>query len=162
MQNKIFLFALVLLVIFGGIIWYLNYNVSSVPVIPATPDQIVKVLLPELKVGDSSFRISIARTDEEKTRGLGGVRELSEDMGMYFVFEEPVAQSFWNKGMVVPFDLIWIKDSKVIGIVSDIPPENKGAQTVYPPSEIDAVLELKAGTASKRNIKMGDKVFLST
>ena len=109
-------------------------------------------------VGNARFKVTIADTPEEQAMGLSGVTSLSKNGGMYFVFDSPVRQSFWNKGMLIPFDLVWISDKKVIGIERRIRPESEGFQSVTPPSNVDGVLEIADDQADNTGISVGDEV----
>ena len=109
-------------------------------------------------VGSSRFKVTIARTEDEQSRGLSGVSRLSKGDGMYFMFDTPRRQSFWNKGMLIPFDLLWIKDNRVLGIEHKVRAEIDGAETVFPPSEIDGAIEIVGDQADNAGISVGDTV----
>lgn len=109
-------------------------------------------------VGNARFKVAIADTPEEQAAGLSGVTNLNKNSGIYFLFDSPVQQSFWNKGMLIPFDLLWIRDKKVIGIERRIRSESEGFQSVTPPSEIDGVLEIADDQADNSGISVGDEV----
>lgn len=100
--------------------------------------------------------VEIAETSKQRELGLSGRQSLASDAGMLFVFEEPDRYGFWMKDMNFPLDFIWIKDSKVIEITSNVPETNLN---IYKPKEaVDKVLEVNAGWASKNQINIGDSI----
>ena len=55
--------------------------------------------------------------------------------------------------MIIPIDIIWISDNKVIGIEYNVPPPNDDTLIKYhAPRAVDAVLELGAGHAAQLQI----------
>jgi len=57
----------------------------------------------------------IAKTEEERARGLMFRDRLGENEGMLFIFEEPDFYSFWMKNMKFPIDIIWLSEEKKRG-----------------------------------------------
>ncbi len=125
--------------------------------------------VPEKTVTINTAKISvqIADTKEKRVKGLSGVNSLPEDGGMLFVFESKgVTTLFWMKDMLIPLDIIWIGDGKVIKIDKNVPIPPTGyrdanIKTYSPGQPIDYVLEVNAGFSDKNKIKVGDTVDLS-
>ena len=42
-----------------------------------------------IEIGDKKYNVEVAQTDEEKTKGLQGKKELAEDEGMLLIYDEP-------------------------------------------------------------------------
>lgn len=116
----------------------------------------------QLKVGGRAvFQIEIVDNVLSQARGLSGRVSLDEDAGMLFVFSRPANRYFWMKDMQFPLDVLWIREGKVIGIERDVPHPglNNGQTTRFQsPEPADTVLEINAGQAAKKGIKVGDKV----
>lgn len=75
-----------------------------------------------IEIGDKTYKVREAKTEEEKEKGLQGVTELPEDEGMLFYFNPPEDVSMWMKGTLIPLDIIFInKDKEVIYIGQGIP-----------------------------------------
>lgn len=106
--------------------------------------------------------ITIARTDEERSLGLGGRQSLREDEGMYFVFPQEDRYGFWMKGMLIPIDIIWIKKGEVVGVEENVPHEpgvpDRELKVYHPPEEVGTVLEMKAGSARRYTIEKGSRI----
>jgi uncharacterized membrane protein (UPF0127 family) len=120
-----------------------------------------------LTIGPKELRVTLANTEESRMKGLSGVKSLPEDEGMLFVFESKDSQpAFWMKDMVIPIDIIWIKDAKVAKIDKDaLAPEpstpDAGLKLYRPDGPIDYVLEVNAGFCDLNKIKAGTPVDLS-
>lgn len=113
----------------------------------------------DLRVGTHLIRVEIARSPEERTKGLSGHEPLAEDEGMLFVFQEPGVYSFWMKEMLFPLDMIWIRDGVVVDLSEHVPlMENGSITTRSPRKPVDMVLEVNAGWAQRNNISYGDPV----
>lgn len=109
-----------------------------------------------------SARVEVVRTEVERAQGLAGRRELRPDEGMLFVYERPSRPTFWMRGMVIPIDILWVRDGRVVGMVRwALPPQPGGAvATFQPPVPVDAVLEVAAGTVDRTGIAAGDPVVV--
>lgn len=117
------------------------------------------------KIGSKTYKLILAKTDEEKIKGLSGRDNLASDTGMLFVFDKKGKHAFWMKDMKFPIDIIFINDNKITDIAQNAPPQSEGqlpsSLPVYKPSEdINYVLELNAGEIKKNKSKKGDKVTL--
>ena len=120
---------------------------------------------PEVRFDAVVVRVELARTAEERTRGLGGHAPLGADEGMLFVFPEAGRHSFWMKGMTFALDIIWIRDGQVVHVLPDVPPPGPGAPDsalpIYtPPAAANYVLEVAAGFAARWGIQAGSGVVL--
>lgn len=109
--------------------------------------------------------VKIAKTSEEREKGLSGVTSLAENEGMLFIYPQKGIYKFWMKEMNFPLDFLWIADGKIVDITENIPappansPNNKIA-TCQPNKPVDMVLEVNAGWVKKNKIKIGDGFYL--
>lgn len=109
-----------------------------------------------IKVGDSSFFVAKADSSDSWAIGLSGQKTIEEKQGLLFVFDHPDKWSIWMKDMEFPIDVMWFdEENRVIYIKNNFLP-GSFPETVYPPSPASFVLELKAGTAERRQIRVGD------
>jgi len=117
----------------------------------------------EIVINNVKIAATIANSPEERSRGLSGTQSLTENSGMLFVFEAKDASPiFWMKDMLIPIDIVWINDGKIVQIDEYIEPPIKGApdselKLFKPQGKVDYVLELPAGFCDKNNIKIGDE-----
>ena len=116
-------------------------------------------------VGEKTMPVALAATASERARGLSGCAQLPPLSGMYFTFGEPRQAEFWMKDMLIPIDIVWILDGKVIGVERNVPPPRaEESDHTLPryraPGLINAVLELPAGQADHRTIDVGTPILL--
>lgn len=116
-----------------------------------------------LAIGEKEIVVALADSSAERMLGLSGCPEIPAESGMYFVINPVQPTAFWMKDMLVPLDIIWIKDNKVIGLAAPVPPPLAGQpETLLPqyksPDVVDAVLELPANQAALLNIKIGTTI----
>ncbi len=109
-------------------------------------------------VGKREFLVEVAQTTTEKERGLIGKEYLGESQGMLFIYKQPQQVTFWMKDMLIPIDIIWIENRRIKGFQENLLPDN-GEKLYYSPGKIDYVLEIKAGEAARKGIRVGEKIF---
>jgi hypothetical protein len=116
-----------------------------------------------IEVADKKIKVDIADTPELQERGLSYRKNLKEDEGMLFVFNNSGRYSFWMKDMYFPIDMIWLDDNlKVVYIKKNAKPESY-PETFGPNVSTKYVLEVVAGFSEKNNLKEGDVIrFLSS
>lgn len=122
---------------------------------------------PTATINDVQVSLSLAKTAQEREKGLGGVTSLDPNTGMLFVFDNPdTPQAFWMKGMLIPIDMIWIKNDTIVRVDKNIPtpsPDTPDTMLkVYSAGiVVDYVLEVNGGFSDKNSIKQGDAVTFS-
>ncbi|MCL5676190.1 MAG: DUF192 domain-containing protein [Patescibacteria group bacterium] len=110
-------------------------------------------------IGNSKIYVKVAKTPGQLAKGLGGISSLPENEGMLFVMGSFFRHSFWMKGMEFPLDFVWIKDSKVVDLTQNVPVSSLNLPPVIQPkTECNFVLEVNAGTISRKNWQIGDSV----
>lgn len=114
-------------------------------------------------VKEQRIFVDVADTKEKMETGLSGREKLKNDEGMLFDFraKQNKRPSFWMKGMKFGIDIIWIKDSEIIGVTNHIsPPANsfERLKTYTPPGDVDYVLEVVAGWTNEFGANAGDKI----
>ncbi|CAM5399973.1 ACR OS=Afipia felis OX=1035 GN=BN961_01558 PE=4 SV=1 [Afipia felis] len=109
------------------------------------------------KSGVKVFSVEMARSPEERERGLMFRKELPEGQGMLFDFSPPQVISMWMRNTYVPLDMIFIRaDGRILRIAENTEPMSEKIISSGGPAK--AVLEVLAGTARKEGIAPGDRV----
>lgn len=152
------------LIVSGSNSGQLNFKL---PTSPRGSGQVASLSAPDKKVVINGTEITVDVADKPKTRskGLSGVESLGENQGMLFVFDaQDTRPIFWMKGMLIPIDIIWIDDNKIVQIDTARAPQ--GDETgeeirISPDKPIDYVLEVASGYAEANEIKVGDTVDLT-
>lgn len=108
---------------------------------------------------DAAFKVEIAGTPEQRSRGLMFRREMDPDHGMLFDFGTEMMARMWMQNTLISLDMIFIDaDGVIANVARDTVPKSTA---VIPSSrEVRYVLEVNAGTARRFGIKSGDKVTL--
>lgn len=112
-------------------------------------------------VNGQTYKIDVAKTQEEKEVGLSDKTQLADNQGMVFTFDNPGYYSFWMKKMKFPIDIVFIRDNRIVEVYPNAQPPTSETESlpIYTPLEpADMVLELKAGQADKNNLKKGDEI----
>ena len=170
-EHKIFLLLLLFLAIVAVLFFYtakkkINQTQSGVVSLnaPLNKKRSSKAVLADdaiakIKIGETEIMVEVAKSDAKKHNGLSEREKLDVGVGMFFVFDSASKYSFWNKDMLFPIDIVWIKDSQVVDISENMPDfKTSSNYTVPPQAEANFVLEVNAGFVKEKNIKIGDKV----
>ncbi len=127
-----------------------------------------------IKIDSNEISVEIADTQALRTKGLSGRLSLEENSGMLFIFDteggystQNITLVFWMKDMLIPIDIVWINDGKIVKIDANIEPPKEGTTDkdllLYTPDQpVDYVLEVNAGFSAKKEIKVGDSVDLES
>jgi hypothetical protein len=115
---------------------------------------------------DEPINVEIADTPQKRSKGLAGREHLSDGEGMLFPFTDPNHTAiFWMKGMLIPIDMIWIKNGTIIQIDRNVPPEPDMSDfqlTLYSPSTpVDYVLEVRGGLSDEKGFSKGDQITVN-
>jgi len=104
-------------------------------------------------------RVGVARTPEQRERGLMYRERLDADAGMVFLFDHDDDQTFWMKNTPLPLDMIFItKDLAVAGVVENTVPFSTQSRSCGKQSRF--VLEVNAGFAARHGVAAGTRVEL--
>ena len=115
----------------------------------------------ELWVGEARVEVELVDDGDEMNKGLGYRDSLGEDMGMLFIYPEPIIPTFWMKGMRFDLDFIWILDGVVVEITENIPFPVDGEEQlplIRPKELSDWILEVNAGWVEENGVSVGDVV----
>jgi uncharacterized membrane protein (UPF0127 family) len=112
-----------------------------------------------LYIHQKEIWVEVAKTPEERGRGLMGRKYLGKDEGMLFIFEIEDYHGFWMKDTLIPLSIAFIdKDSRIVGI-TDMKPLTFNSH--LPPKPSLYALEMNKGWFSSHGIKVGDVVRFS-
>jgi hypothetical protein len=102
-----------------------------------------------------TIRAEIASTPDARQRGLMGRRSLDADAGMLFVFPTPVLAAFYMKDTLIPLDIAFISQGRVIEIRTMQPCRATPCPRTFPASMYEWALEVNAGTFARAGITSG-------
>lgn len=111
----------------------------------------------EIKIGDKNIVVEVADRSVLRKKGLSERESLSENRGMFFVFEKPGEYGFWMKDMKFPIDIVWLNEEcEVISIKENALPEDFPL-IYYPENAAQYALEVSSGEVSKLELEKGKK-----
>ena len=111
--------------------------------------------------GERSLAVRVADTDQERERGLMGVRDLPVDEGMAFVFDGPTTASFWMKDTPIPLAIAFVgEDGHILGITEMTPCRTETCPTYVPPAPSTMAVEANAGWFGANGVRVGDETVL--
>jgi len=107
-----------------------------------------------------SVDIQIADSDESRQTGLMGVRNLTDDRAMLFVFPDQSIRSFWMKYTKISLDIVFADSSgEIVGMHKNTTPmARKHYHSVAPAMY---VVEVQAGFTDRFGVTVGDKMTWS-
>jgi hypothetical protein len=109
------------------------------------------------KTQRQTFEVEVASTREQRARGLMFRKTIPERDGMLFDFGRDQEIRMWMKNTLIPLDMIFIKsDGHILRIEQNAEPESLRLISSGGPAR--SVLEVKAGTATRFGISVGDRV----
>jgi uncharacterized membrane protein (UPF0127 family) len=98
----------------------------------------------------------IARTDEQRRRGLMGRKSLADGEGMLFVFETDRILSFWMKDTLIPLSIAFIAYDGRILEIHDM--ESQSLRAVQSARSARYALEVPQGWFARTGIEAGDTI----
>ena len=101
-------------------------------------------------------KVELARTPEERRKGLMHREFLAKGEGMLFIFSEEKIQRFWMKNTLIPLDMIHLdRQGRVVGVVAEAQPHDLRPVGVQRPAMY--VLEVPGGWSASVGITVGSQ-----
>lgn len=142
------------------ICWFLSASVIAV----ADPQPAASNYAARLKKitihtasGKHVFRVEIARSEAERTRGLMFRKSLPADGGMLFLYDSPDLIAMWMKNTFIPLDMLFIDEGgRIVNIAHDTVPQSLAI--IRSNAMVLGVLEIAGGSAERLGVKAGDQI----
>jgi len=110
----------------------------------------------ELTAGMYRIQAQVAASPQERQIGLMFRREMPQQEGMLFVFEQPATQCFWMKNTQLPLTAAFVADDGSIVNLADMQPLSEDSHCSARP--VRYVLEMNQGWFARRGIKAGARL----
>ncbi len=114
------------------------------------------VVLSDERGSHEELTVELARTAEERSRGLMFREELPEDLGMLFVFPNDTTVGFWMKDTLISLSIAFIAADGVILDVQEMEPLS--TELHQPPQPYRFALEVNQGWFGRHGFATGDRV----
>jgi uncharacterized membrane protein (UPF0127 family) len=129
--------------------------ISSPPPPQALPAIIVRA-------PDAALRVQVARTPDQRERGLMSVHHLAAHTGMIFIFDQDAPVAFWMKDTLIPLDMVFLSADgtvrKVFARVPVVSPQLPDSQIPLEQGSAKYVIELPAGAAAGDGLHPGVRI----
>lgn len=105
----------------------------------------------DISIGSKHYKVKIAKSEAERKKGLQGVKNLEQDEGMLFIFNDVETVGMWMKDTLIPLDIVFInEDEEVMSIYKGTPLSTEIAEE----DDVKYVLEVNQNSG----IKEGDEL----
>jgi len=109
-----------------------------------------------LTAGMYKITAQVAMTPQQRQTGLMFRKDMPQQEGMIFIFEEPSQQCFWMKNTLLPLTAAFVADDGTIVNLADMKPQTTDSHCSTQP--VRYVLEMNQGWFAKKGIKAGAKL----
>ena len=110
-----------------------------------------------VRLGEALVQVEVVSTPEKLYLGLGGRRHLPWGTGMLFILPQREIQTFCMRGMLIPIDIIWIDQNRIIGFHENLQPQDPGSFSSPGPANL--VLEVPAGFVAATGLRRGTQLL---
>lgn len=117
-----------------------------------------------VSINGNTIRVELATTIAQKAKGLSERNYLGTNDGMLFDLKnDNPPHTFWMKDMLIPIDIIWINNERIVKINHEVQPPSPNTpdnqlETITVTEKVDYVLEVNTGYANDHGIKEGDSL----
>jgi hypothetical protein len=116
----------------------------------------LQIATPDAKL--HKIDVWIADNETRRARGLMFVENMADDAGMLFIYPQSQEISMWMKNTHLSLDMLFVSaNGRVHSIVANTKPMS--LDTISSNGTVRAVIELKAGSAARMNIRPGAQVI---
>lgn len=103
--------------------------------------------------------LEVAQTSEQRALGLMHRDSLDSNRGMLFSFGMPRYTRFWMQNVVIPLDMIFLREGEIQAIYEAVPPCTASPCPTYgPQTPVDSAIELRGGRVAELGLQVGDRV----
>lgn len=140
--------------------WWMAFALIALGLsLPAIAQQGPQLDLERITISAGMHLITaqIAATPEQRQIGLMLRRDMPQQEGMIFLFDQPSQQCFWMKNTLLPLTAAFVADDGRIVNLVDMKPQTLDAHCSQEP--VRYVLEMNQGWFAKRGLKAGSKLI---
>ncbi|MDM0045605.1 DUF192 domain-containing protein [Variovorax dokdonensis] len=109
-----------------------------------------------LSAGMYQIEAQVAASPRQREIGLMFRKDMPQQEGMLFVFEQAAVQCFWMKNTLLPLTAAFVADDGRIVNLEDMQPQTTDNHCSTEP--VRYVLEMNQGWFARKNIKAGAKL----
>jgi uncharacterized membrane protein (UPF0127 family) len=102
-----------------------------------------------VQIGGLRFDVEVADSLLQQRAGLSGRKSVPEGTGMLFDFGRSATRTVWMKDMLVPLDIAWAAEGRVVEVRTLQPCGESDCPMWQSPGSVDALLEVPAGSLAE-------------
>ncbi|MCB9757388.1 MAG: DUF192 domain-containing protein [Candidatus Omnitrophica bacterium] len=108
------------------------------------------------------YVIELAISEKERLKGLQEREYLDKNAGMLFALDGRTVRKFWMKDTLIPLDMLWLDYTGQILYIEHaaVPCEKDPCPTYGPDVPASYVLEISAGQAAQKDMRVGERITL--
>ncbi|MDR0497591.1 MAG: DUF192 domain-containing protein [Treponema sp.] len=106
----------------------------------------------------ATVKAEIARTHDERNKGLMHRKKINDGEGMLFVFDKDQVLSFWMKNTSIPLSIAFIASDGRIVEIKDLQPHDENP--VKSNRSVRYALEVPQGWFNRAGVRPGDTLKL--
>ena len=110
-----------------------------------------------ISIGDKKISLQVADTHELRAKGLMGIRVLSEDEGMIFIWPDADQRCMWMKNTSIKLSIAFINSNQMIAEIKDLEPYSTES-ICSRNNDIVSAIEMNRDWFVKNNIRVFSKV----
>ena len=110
------------------------------------------------EIGAVSLKAELAKTEEERAKGLMFRNKLKDGKGMLFIFDREQPMSFWMENTRIPLSIAFIATDGRIVEIKDMKPNDRSL--IKSSRSVRYALEVPQGWFDRVNVKPGDTVII--
>ena len=111
--------------------------------------------------GAPALKVEVARTSEQRARGLMQRTELAADGGMVFLFPGRTTVGFWMKGTLVPLSIAYVDGDTVVSTAEMTPCTDDPCPSYRPSGPYTLAVEATAGFFPSHGVGPGTRMTLA-
>lgn len=147
----------------GPIVYIFVSIVAAIAILVAAVllvNRVIRTDYKHAKIGDATYMLEVADTQDKQQNGLSGRDGLSANTGMLFDFKRDGDWRMWMLQMRFAIDIAWLNsDGKIIYIKHSAQPA-EFPEKYYADRPSRFVIEVAAGTFKQHGIAAGDTVSI--
>ena len=119
---------------------------------------------PAVSLRGQRWLVDLATTVDQRYKGLSGRRQLSDGVGMLFIYPKPKVLEFCMRDCYLPLDIAFLDANRRVVKMHTMQVEYDRAGTVAYRSEVPAqyALEAPAGSLAQAGVQVGDQAEFSS
>ena len=113
----------------------------------------------EIKINDLLTNIEVASNPNDRRKGLMYRKSLSEDHGMFFVWEYRKRQCMWMRNTYIPLNVAYIDTKgKILEIYEMLP---LSEDSICSKKRVKYALEVNLDWFKRNNVQVGDQIDIT-